>query len=287
VRERVPVFEPKKPFVFDLQLFADDDDEAKKQADAAKAKADADAVASKKKTEDDRAEAERLAAKDEAESDLSKKTLPEVIEYNKALRAKADRYYTRAKTAEAKADSLQKEKDDAEAQKLASDKKFEQLFQSEKQRREKAEADAAEKERVTNQRLVLAQVKDAAKEAGLKNPKIIRVNDLAELKINDDGTVDDREVVKFVRSLKADYPESFAEAAQTDTDKNKGKTSAEIDAERAAKDKADAEERERDEDRRRKANGGGGKDGSIDWSKLTPEQMDLEEKKFLKNVSKI
>jgi len=150
---------------------------------------------------------------DPPDDDLSKKTAAELAEYAKSLRRQNADYRTRAKTAASERDEL-KQRFEAEDRKKAEDeKRFQDIAKSEEDKRKVVERERDDARAEIARVKVFNEVRDHARTSGLKNVKILDRLDMSALKIQDDGSVDELEVIKFVRGVKEEYPELFAAPA--------------------------------------------------------------------------
>ncbi len=260
-------------FKYDLQMFAEGDDGDAKDQESEDQKAD-------DKNDGKRDERET----DDHDEDLSKWTMVELLDKLKSTRRQTAEYRTRARTVATERDDLKKRVEADDRKKLEDENRYQDIANDEKAKREAAQRERDEARSEINRVKVFGEVRDQARVLGLKNSRILSRLDLSTIIVGDDGEVDDRDVIDFVRGVKKDYPELFEdpksrdERQQTDEEKKR-------EEERRSDDERKRKDEQENRDRRKSQPAMNDKGDKIDWRSLTPEQFAAKEKELFGSSS--
>ena len=135
---------------------------------------------------------------------------PEVVspETHKRLLAQRKADQERARRAEEELAQLRAEKEARDAEQLAAQKRYEELYNSEKAKREAAEKANSE---MTQKQVEASKRAALTKElGGLKKDEFLSFADLKSIRMNDDGSVDTDSVRDVATKFRQAYPELLA-----------------------------------------------------------------------------
>lgn len=126
-------------------------------------------------------------------------------ETHKRLLAQRKADQERARRAEEELTTLRAEKEAATAAQLAEQKRFEELYTSEKAKREAAEQRATE---LTQKQIDAAKQSALVRElGGVKKDEFLRFADVASIRVNEDGSVDPDSLREVATKFRQSYPE--------------------------------------------------------------------------------
>jgi hypothetical protein len=127
----------------------------------------------------------------------------------KSIQAQKEHWREKAKAAEAEATELREAKDKAEREKLESDKKFEELYNSEKEQREKLET------KVTESAKKFAFLKEASKHNIVAPEDAFKLIDASKFSLDNDGNVDAVNLESLVKTFAESNPHFVQQEAKT------------------------------------------------------------------------
>ena len=212
-------------------------------------------------------------------------TQAELVKSVQDIRRREARYRTRAQTAEKENGEIKGRLEAEDRRKLEEEKRFEEIAAKERKERERSDRERDEARSELTRFKVVTVVREQAKAQGLKNLRILDKEDLSGIKVDKDGSVDDRDVIRLVRDLRNDYPELFetADEKKNADDKRHGdRRSSTDDAQDRGLGRDADRERQRESEKRRgyQQPALNEKGGRLDWSTLTADQLAAEEKRL-------
>jgi len=127
----------------------------------------------------------------------------------KSIQAQKEHWREKAKAAEAEAKELREAKEKAERDKLESDKKFEELYNSEKEKREQLET------KLSDSSKKFAFLKEAAKHNIVAPDDAFKLIDHSKMSLDKDGNIDSATLETLVKEFADSNPHFIQAEAKT------------------------------------------------------------------------